>query len=631
MHHYTMSVRSSGQGTLYGRLQFAFVIGGLFCLALCVAAVVVLARVERGVTGLASEVSSEAAPAADLMRGANRVALAVSSYLRTHGPAERKVALDAFRVTEQQFHGVEAAMARRSDGENTRRLVARTLPLLAAWRTAFEDTAAHFQMVDRSLRGLAAQSSLLNTLLTQLATDDGTAIPGVRTSDHRQRMEVALGGIGEIQNLVLSASVSSDAIYLDKAVACQAALVKSLGELVTATAPSDLHDFIDEVQSKTKDLRDELANLRTGIAGRDEAQVRMLVAGDHMLSELDPIGPRVMTQTVATAANSSARLHATVVALAIAAVGLPLLGVLAGRRLARGIVRHLAPIAHRVSAAAVTTAEQTRSADSDASALAAAAEEQASALAQLNSNAADVSQATDTNLTHLREAAKLAEHTSSWANHGGQSMEGMSRAMRDISQCSERIRLAVTAIDEIAFQTNLLALNAAVEAARAGEEGRGFAVVAEEVRQLARRSADSARETAEIVATAQKATGRGVETVDRVGREFQTITRELERLRTHVDETTEASQRQTQDMAAVAATLRELGSATGGAAEQAARGASIAAALHEQATRLEVDATELARFLSIGARPPQPAAAPDFEPGAELVAARTESLSPATG
>ncbi len=203
--------------------------------------------------------------------------------------------------------------------------------------------------------------------------------------------------------------------------------------------------------------------------------------------------------------------------------------------------------------------------------------------------------------------------------------------MRDISQCSERIRLAVTAIDEIAFQTNLLALNAAVEAARAGEEGRGFAVVAEEVRQLARRSADSARETAEIVATAQKATGRGVETVDRVGREFQTITRELERLRTHVDETTEASQRQTQDMAAVAATLRELGSATGGAAEQAARGASIAAALHEQATRLEVDATELARFLSIGARPPQPAAAPDFEPGAELVAARTESLSPATG
>jgi len=626
-----MSVCTSGQGTLYGRLQFAFVLGGLFCLALCVAAVVVLARVEQGVTGLASEVSSEAAPAADLMRGANRVALAVSSYLRTHGPAERAAALDAFGVAEKQFHAVEAAMAQRADGEKTRRLVARTLPLLAAWRTGFEDTSAHFQMVDRSLRGLAAQSSLLNTLLTQLATDDGTAIPGPRAADHRKCMEVALGGIGEIQNLVLSASVSSDPIYLDKAVACQASLVKSLGELVAVTAPSDLRDFIEEVQSKTKDLRDELANLRTGIAGRDGAQVRMLAAGDHMLIELDPIGPRVMAQTMATAANSSARLHATVLALAIAAVGLPLLGVLAGRWLARGIVRHLAPIAHRVSAAAATTAEQTRSADSDASALAAAAEEQASALAQLNANAADVSQATDTNLAHLREATKLAEHTSACANHGGQSMEGMSRAMRDISQCSERIRLAVTAIDEIAFQTNLLALNAAVEAARAGEEGRGFAVVAEEVRQLARRSADSARETAQIVATAKTATGRGVETVDRVGREFQTITRELERLRTHVGETTEASQRQTQDMAAVAATLRELGSATGGAAEQAARGASIAAALHEQAARLEVDATELARFLSIGARAHQPAGERAYEPGMELVAARASSLSPVSG
>lgn len=90
-------------------------------------------------------------------------------------------------------------------------------------------------------------------------------------------------------------------------------------------------------------------------------------------------------------------------------------------------------------------------------------------------------------------------------------MRQMQTAMGEIHTASEDVSQIIRTIDEIAFQTNLLALNAAVEAARAGEDGAGFAVVANEVRELARRSAQAAQETTTLVGKSMESTGRGVE------------------------------------------------------------------------------------------------------------------------
>jgi methyl-accepting chemotaxis protein len=244
-------------------------------------------------------------------------------------------------------------------------------------------------------------------------------------------------------------------------------------------------------------------------------------------------------------------------------------------------------------------------AERDAGSLAAASEEQASALAQLTSGAGDVAKSSQENLQHMHDASQLVSQSSDRAALGGKNVAQMNAAMQDISASSSLIRQAVTAIDEIAFQTNLLALNAAIEAARAGEAGRGFAIVAEEVRRLAQRSATSARETAAIVAQTQASTARGVETAAHVGRDFESITRDIARLRTLVGETADASRRQSEDIQSMTASLGELNSSTGSTADQAGRGARIASALHEHAYQLAIDANELARFLNVTAQTAQ--------------------------
>ena len=106
-----------------------------------------------------------------------------------------------------------------------------------------------------------------------------------------------------------------------------------------------------------------------------------------------------------------------------------------------------------------------------------------------------IAAAPGSNADSTRQADELATTASASAARGNEAMVGMREAIGAIKQSSDETARIIKVIDEIAFQTNLLALNAAVEAARAGDAGKGFAVVAEEVRNLAQRSAEAARNT----------------------------------------------------------------------------------------------------------------------------------------
>ncbi len=184
-------------------------------------------------------------------------------------------------------------------------------------------------------------------------------------------------------------------------------------------------------------------------------------------------------------------------------------------------------------------------------------EEIVSLIKQNSDNCKHASTMADQNTASTREARSLAENALNMAKQGDEAVQRMGQAINQIQTSSQETAKVVKTIDEIAFQTNLLALNAAVEAARAGEVGKGFAVVAEEVRNLAQRSAQAARETADLIEESSKDSQRGVTVSNEVMETFKTIEETIQKVATHVAEISAASEEQNQTINSVAAASEE--------------------------------------------------------------------------
>jgi methyl-accepting chemotaxis protein len=135
-----------------------------------------------------------------------------------------------------------------------------------------------------------------------------------------------------------------------------------------------------------------------------------------------------------------------------------------------------------------------------AQSLAQGSTEQAASVEQLSSSITEIAEQTKGNADMAGKAAALADTIKQNAEKGSRQMDEMLEAVKEINQAGQSISKVIKVIDDIAFQTNILALNAAVEAARAGQHGKGFAVVAEEVRNLAGKSAEAAKETGTLIA-----------------------------------------------------------------------------------------------------------------------------------
>ena len=168
---------------------------------------------------------------------------------------------------------------------------------------------------------------------------------------------------------------------------------------------------------------------------------------------------------------------------------------------------------HRVVSSIYAAADQVASgstlvADSSLS-LSQGATEQASAIQQLTASLVEVASQTNLNAKNAEKANELAQQAKLNAATGNDHMKGMLSAMDEINESSANIGKIIKVIDDIAFQTNILALNAAVEAARAGQHGKGFAVVAEEVRNLAAKSANAAKETTALIEGSNKKVDAG--------------------------------------------------------------------------------------------------------------------------
>ncbi len=160
---------------------------------------------------------------------------------------------------------------------------------------------------------------------------------------------------------------------------------------------------------------------------------------------------------------------------------------------------HINEIMTNIDSAAEQVAAGSKQIADSSIGLSQGATEQASSIEQLTASIEEISSQTRINADNANEANELAEITKENAELGNNEMKLMLQSMEEINESSANISKIIKVIDEIAFQTNILALNAAVEAARARQHGKGFAVVAEEVRNLAARSADAAKETTRMI------------------------------------------------------------------------------------------------------------------------------------
>lgn len=213
-------------------------------------------------------------------------------------------------------------------------------------------------------------------------------------------------------------------------------------------------------------------------------------------------------------------------------------------------------------------------------------EQQASSLQQTASSMEQMSAAVGHSAETAQQATQLAATASASAVKGGDVVGRVVSTMEDISRSSRRIADIIGVIDGIAFQTNILALNAAVEAARAGEQGRGFAVVAGEVRTLAGRSAEAAKE---IRALIQESVGRveqGAQMVDNAGATMQEMVQSIRKVTEIVAEISNASAEQGHGVAQVGQTVTHIDEATQQNAALVEESAAAASSLDRQAKDL---------------------------------------------
>jgi len=198
----------------------------------------------------------------------------------------------------------------------------------------------------------------------------------------------------------------------------------------------------------------------------------------------------------------------------------------------------------QVMSAAHQIESGTSQVSSAAQSLASGASEQAGSLEEISSSMNEIGSKAKTNSENAQQANVLSDRTSSEVEQGNAQMEAMLISMNKIKETSSDVAKVIKVIDEIAFQTNLLALNAAVEAARAGKYGKGFAVVAEEVRNLASRSADAAKDTTELIETSIAEVANGANNADQTAEMLKGFVESVTKVTAIVSEITAASQEQ---------------------------------------------------------------------------------------
>ncbi|WP_212636887.1 methyl-accepting chemotaxis protein [Desulfacinum hydrothermale] len=267
----------------------------------------------------------------------------------------------------------------------------------------------------------------------------------------------------------------------------------------------------------------------------------------------------------------------------------------------RNMTRPIMVATEGLSDGADQVAEASTQVSSASQQLAEGASEQAASLEETSSALEEMASMTRQNADNAQQADSIVKASSGDISEAQRSMQALTQSMQEISQASTETQKIIKTIDEIAFQTNLLALNAAVEAARAGEAGTGFAVVADEVRNLAMRSAEAARNTAELIEATVKKVSGGESILKDANQAFQKVAEGASKIGELVSEIAAASGEQAEGISQVNRAVSEMDQVLQRNASTTEETASAAEELNAQAQQMRQYVRALADLVGLKA------------------------------